>query len=201
MILPAEPVDGFEIVAWAVNAHRLELDEHRWLFHVQRTCAEVIGVEGVDWINDWECIRFGRCQGRISGWESLPKFVDHESLHFTIDAARAALRELVIERLRELQTALAQLQSSHREVFAELASAQAASHASRRHRMMLLEALDAIPDITISKWACDPGHHWNPVREALRAHRRAQGFDVDAADPEAAFDEHGWLRARKVASE
>lgn len=58
-------------------------------------------------------------------------------------------------------------------------------------------ACDAIPDVTISKWACDPGGHWNRVREALRARRAAQGFDVDAADPETAFDEHGWLKQRK----
>lgn len=58
-------------------------------------------------------------------------------------------------------------------------------------------ACDAIPDVTISKWACDPGGAWNRVREALRARRAAQGFDVDAADPETAFDEHGWLKQRK----
>lgn len=58
-------------------------------------------------------------------------------------------------------------------------------------------ACDAIPDITISKWACGLGPIWNPVREALRARRKAQGFDVDAPDPETAFDEHGWLRARR----
>lgn len=59
-------------------------------------------------------------------------------------------------------------------------------------------ACDSIPDVTISKWACDPGGHWNRVREALRARRAAQGFDVDAADPETAFDEHGWLKQRKA---
>lgn len=58
-------------------------------------------------------------------------------------------------------------------------------------------ACEAIPDITISKWACDPGGHWNPVRDALRARRAAQGLDVDAADPETAFDEHGWLKQRR----
>lgn len=61
-------------------------------------------------------------------------------------------------------------------------------------------ACDAMPDITISKWACTPGGHWNRVHEALRARRAAQGLDVDAADPETAFDEHGWLKQpREVA--
>jgi hypothetical protein len=59
-------------------------------------------------------------------------------------------------------------------------------------------ACDAIPDITISKWACDPGGPWNRVRDALRARRAAQGFDVDTPDPETAFDEHGWLEQRRV---
>jgi hypothetical protein len=67
--------------------------------------------------------------------------------------------------------------------------------------LMLLEACDAIPDITISKWACDPGGPWNGVREVLRARRAAQGLDVDAPDPETAFDEHGWLKARGASCE
>lgn len=78
----------------------------------------------------------------------------------------------------------------------DAASPEAQSRASQRRSMMLLEACDAIPDVTISKWACDPGGHWNRVREVLRARRAAQGFDVDAADPETAFDEHGWLKQR-----
>ena len=62
----------------------------------------------------------------------------------------------------------------------------------------LVEACDAIPDITLSKWACDPGGHWNPLRATLRARRAAQGFDVDAVDPSAAYDEQGWLKQRKA---
>lgn len=58
----------------------------------------------------------------------------------------------------------------------------------------ILEACDAIPDITLSKWACDPGLYWNPLREAIRARRRGQGFDVDAEPEE--FDDRGMLRAR-----
>lgn len=69
--------------------------------------------------------------------------------------------------------------------------------AARGELMPILLACEAIPDITISKWACDPGQHWNAVRAALRAQRLAQGLDVDAYDPQAAFDEHGWLVARR----
>jgi len=59
----------------------------------------------------------------------------------------------------------------------------------------LVEACDAIPDITLSKWACNLGGYWEPVRVALRAARLAQGLDVDAPIM-SGFDSNGWLFAR-----
>lgn len=58
----------------------------------------------------------------------------------------------------------------------------------------VLDAGAAIPDITLSRWACTPGHHWEPLRAALKALRRSQGFDVDAEID--AFDGQGQLRSR-----
>lgn len=79
-----------------------------------------------------------------------------------------------------------------------MAAALSELSSQMRAHAALIDACDAIPDITISKWACDPGRHWNPVRDALRACRKAQGFDVDVDT--SAFDEHGWLLARVVAA-
>lgn len=59
----------------------------------------------------------------------------------------------------------------------------------------LLTACAAIPDITLSKWACGLGGHWEPVRHALRAARFDQGLNLDASHDE--FDGNGWLRCRR----
>lgn len=64
----------------------------------------------------------------------------------------------------------------------------------------LLDACAAIPDITLSKWACNPGGHWEPVRNALRAARAAAGFDVDAELDQYDHDT-GKLLARREAEE
>ena len=64
----------------------------------------------------------------------------------------------------------------------------------------VLDACAAIPDITLSKWACNPGGHWEPVREALRAARAAAGFDVDAELDQYDHDT-GKLLARREAEE
>lgn len=60
----------------------------------------------------------------------------------------------------------------------------------------VMDACEAIPDITLSPWACNPGGHWEPVRESLRAPRKARGFDVTHAQPED-FDIDGWLHSRQ----
>lgn len=60
----------------------------------------------------------------------------------------------------------------------------------------VLDACEAIPDVTLSKWACNPGGYWDPVLRAVKAARAAVGFNVDA-DLEQ-FDHHtGWLLARR----
>lgn len=59
----------------------------------------------------------------------------------------------------------------------------------------VIDACTAVPDITLSKWACTPGHHWEPVRAALKALRKGQGFDVDANID--GFDGQGQLRSRR----
>ena len=60
----------------------------------------------------------------------------------------------------------------------------------------LLDACDAIPDFTLSKWACAPGGAWAEVRSALRAARFEQGLNLDAPFDE--FDSRGWLLSRHV---
>lgn len=57
----------------------------------------------------------------------------------------------------------------------------------------LLEAFDLVPDVALGKWGGTPGPVWEPARRALKAHRKAQGFDCDA--PLDDFD-RGWLRLR-----
>jgi hypothetical protein len=46
--------------------------------------------------------------------------------------------------------------------------------------LAVLNACAAIPDVTLSKWACSPGKMWEPVRLAVKLARRAAGFNVDA---------------------
>lgn len=58
----------------------------------------------------------------------------------------------------------------------------------------LLEACEAIPDITLSPWGCGSGPMFGHLRDALRAQRKAQGLDIDA--PIEDFDSEGWLLAR-----
>lgn len=57
------------------------------------------------------------------------------------------------------------------------------------------EALRAIPDITLSKWACSPGEPWEPTRKALKQSRIAAGFDLDS-DLDAFDLASGMLMAR-----
>ena len=111
--LPEHPIDRHEVIAWRVDAEQLKLHELRWRYHVQRKCVDVIGVAGTDWIHDWEVVAFGRCQGRISGWHSLPRFID-DRCHLSIEAAREELKRLVLERDRSLRLQLDELQSKHR---------------------------------------------------------------------------------------
>jgi hypothetical protein len=74
---------------------------------------------------------------------------------------------------------------------AELATLRQAMAAVRP----LLAACEAVPDLTLSQWACSPGPHWEPVRAAIKAARQAAGLDLDG--PPEAFDwSTGRLRSR-----
>lgn len=108
--LPSEPADLYEIVAWSVGLH--EVEEHRWRFHVQRSCEEVLGVKGVPWVLDWEVIAYGHCQGRISGWEAIRQYLEGDTfLYLDRALAQAEYERRVREKLGRLEEEIRVLRS------------------------------------------------------------------------------------------